>query len=342
MENIKLKIKSAGKMVIIPIIILLVLVATFIYNGAQRENESVMTIGDNTYVLASGSVENNTTLISSEVVGTVTELSVKEGDHVKKGDIIARLDNSNLENQVQLAESNLQVAEETFAAIDNNISILSVQNNDRIKQASVSLDFLKSHMDKSKMLLENGAIPQVALDEAELNYNVALSQYESTISNGNTQSAQLAGQLEVAKSQVAQAKTRLEQARKDLEKSVITAPSDGVINSIYTDIGEFTSTGKPLVELYDPGNVEIRVYVSESNIGFVKVGQEVDIFADHNESKPFKGRVVRVNNVAEFTPKNIQTKEERVNTVFEVKLKVEDAGGELKPGMPADVNIKID
>lgn len=342
MENIKLKIKSAGKMVIIPIIILLVLVATFIYNGSQKENESVMAIGDNTYVLASGSVENNTTLISSEIVGTVTELSVKEGDQVKKGDIIARLDNSNLENQVQLAESNLQVAEETFAAIDNNISMLAVQNNDRINQAKVSLDFLKSNMDKSKMLLENGAIPQVALDEAELNYNMALSQYESTKSNSKTQSAQLAGQLEVAKSQVEQSKTRLEQARKDLEKSVITAPSDGVVNSTYIDIGEFTSTGKPIVELYDPGNVEIRVYVSESNIGFVKVGQEVDIFADHNERKPYKGQVIRVNNVAEFTPKNIQTKEERVNTVFEVKLKVGDTGGELKPGMPVDVNIKID
>ena len=105
--------------------------------------------------------------------------------------------------------------------------------------------------------------------------------------------------------------------------------------------GEFTAMGKTVAEIFNTDNMEIIVYVSEANIGHVKTGQNVDLFVDSTD-EIFKGKVIRVNNNAEFTPKNIATKEERVNIVFEVKIEVLDSKGVIKPGMPVDVNIKID
>jgi len=168
------------------------------------------------------------------------------------------------------------------------------------------------------------------------------SGFKLTIANGNTQLINLQNQLEVAKVQLEQSKTQTEQLKKELDKTVIKSPIDGIINLLSIKQGELTQMGKPVAEIYNRNNIEIKVYVSEANIGHVKVDQDVEIFVDSDENTVFIGKVIKINDNAEFTPKNIQTKEERVNTVFEVKIKAMDTQGVIKAGMPVDVNIKID
>jgi HlyD family secretion protein len=166
--------------------------------------------------------------------------------------------------------------------------------------------------------------------------------YELSISNGKTQLSQLEGQLDIAKIQLEQSKDIVEQTERELNKLTIKSPIDGVINSLLVNEGELVSMGKLTTEIYNPDKIEINSYVSEANIGRIKVGQDAFISIDSHKDKMFSGKVIRINNRAEFTPKNIQTKEERVNTVFKVTIKVLDSNGEIKPGMPVDVNIKID
>lgn len=401
-------IASLGKAAIMPVLLVVVLISIFVFNGFINDDSAIVATSEGTFIQSSGMVERNSVTVSSELVGTIDELLVKEGDKVSKGQIIAKVNNTNLNNQyeqsligVQMAEQNIRSIEGNLASFDSiNASSIDQAKNayraaegelekvlegaspeeirqveESVNQAKVNLDFMESNLSKSKVLLESEIISQSAYDEVELNYNLALAQYntaqskldlikigpssatikavenkmlqsksgyELTIANGNAQLVNLQNQLEIAKVQLEQAKTQAEQLKKELDKTVVKSPVDGIISLLNIKEGELTQMGKPVVEIYDPNNVEIKVYVSEANIGHVKVDQDVEIFVDSDENTVFKGKVIKINDNAEFTPKNIQTKEERVNTVFEVKIKAMDSQGVIKSGMPVDVNIKID
>lgn len=249
------------------------------------------------------------------------------------------------------------------------------QAEEAVSQAKTNLDFMETNLDRSKTLLEQQAISQSNYDESlksynvmEAQYNAAVSQlnliksgptvntaeaaenkmlqakagYELSILSADNQLTQLKGQLEISKIQLEQSKNIIEQTKRELEKLTIKSPIDGIVNSLLVKKGEFVSTGKLVAEIYNPDNLEIRAYVSEANIGHIKVGQDASIFIDSYDDRTYSGKVARINNTAEFTPKNIQTKEERVNTVFEVTVEALDSEGTIKPGMPVDVNIKID
>lgn len=404
----KLKGFEKLKIIIMPALIIIVLISIYIFNSMQKNGSAIVYADGGTYIESSGVVKNSSISLSSEVTGTIVENKVKEGDIIKKGTVIAIIENTSLQNQYDQALMNFQVTEKTIEALKNSIDSLSLQNIDVIQQAQnaylateaeyhkvldgasideikqaeetsnqakTNLDFMKTNLDRSKELLNQQAISQSKYDEAlksynvvEAQYNAAVSQlnliksgatentvkaaenkmlqakagYELAISNGNTQLSQLQGQLEIAKVQLEQSKNIVEQTKRELQKLTIKSPIDGIVNSLLIENGEFVSVGKLVAEIYNPENVEIKTYVSEANIGHIVVGQDTNIFIDSHNDKTYSGKVTRINNTAEFTPKNIQTKEERVNTVFEVTVEALDSEGAIKPGMPVDVNIKID
>ena len=408
MQKILNHIKSKGRIVIVPFVILIVLISIFVSNSLQKNDSAVVNAGNETYMEASGTVESNLVSLSSEVTGTIVETMVEEGDTVKAGQVVAEINNTSLKNQYDQALINFQISEKNIELIENNISNLNLQNKnsvqlaenaylaaqaeyekvmegaslDEIKQAEeavnqskTNLNYIETNLDINKDLLEQGAISQSKYDEVLKNYDIAKAQYNSalsqlnivksyptdtsaeaaknkmlqgkasyelSISNGETQLIQLEGQLEIAKVQLEQSKESIDQCKMELEKTLIKSPIDGVINSLLVKKGEFVSMGKLLAEIHDPNDVEVKAYVSELNIGYIKVGQKSELFVDSDSSKIFNGKVTRINDEAEFTPKNIQTKEERVNTVFEVTIEVLDSEGTIKPGMPVDVRIKID
>ena len=408
MKNLFNIVKGRGKIIIMPIIILIVLMSIYVFNSASKNDSSIVYADNGTFIEASGIVENNLISVSSEITGTVLETMLNEGDIIKKGDIIARIENTALQNQYNQALINVQVSEKNILMLENSISNLIVQNADAVQQAQnaflsaeaeykkvidgasedeikqveevvsqakTNFEHAKTNIERSKELFEEQAISLSKYDEAvkgynvsEAQYNAALSQlnliksyptdaskaaaeskmlqlkagYELSISNGKTQLSQLEGQLDIAKIQLEQSKDIVEQTERELNKLTIKSPIDGVINSLLVNEGELVSMGKLTTEIYNPDKIEINSYVSEANIGRIKVGQDAFISIDSHKDKMFSGKVIRINNRAEFTPKNIQTKEERVNTVFKVTIKVLDSNGEIKPGMPVDVNIKID
>ncbi len=397
-----------GKLIIMPAVIFFVLAAIYTFNSAQKNDSSIVYADGGTFVEASGTVENNLIAVSSEVVGTVLETMTHEGDLIKKGDILVKIENTALQNQYNQALTNRQIAEKNIIMLEENISNLTVQNADAmqqaqnaylsaeaeykkvmegagedeikqaeeaVSQAKTNFDYAKVNLERNKELYEQEAISQSKYDEAlksynvsEAQYNTALSQlnliksypteasraaaenkmlqlkagYELSISNGNTQITQLENQLSIARVQLEQSNNMVEQTEKELDKLNIKSPVDGIVNSLLVNEGEFVAAGKLTAEIFNPEDIEINAYVSEANIGRVTVGQNTAISIDSHDKDYFAGKVVRINNHAEFTPKNIQTKEERVNTVFKVTIKAFDVEGALKPGMPADVKIRID
>lgn len=147
-------------------------------------------------------------------------------------------------------------------------------------------------------------------------------------------------QVAVAQAQVRQAEAALKTLQVQLEKATLRAPRSGLVMERLVHIGETAAPGTPLLKLADLDEVELTIYVPETDIGQVKVGQMVEVTVDSYPGRVFTGQVVFIASQAEFTPKNIQTKEERVNMVFAVKARIPNPDHALKPGMPADAIIK--
>ncbi len=205
----------------------------------------------------------------------------------------------------------------------------------------------------------NGAIAerdhtQVALDdllqlrndpqEAHINVAEASAAYQTALVEVEVAQAQLellkAGfrseELTVAQAQVEQTEANLATLNVQRDKYTLLAPLAGWVVKQIAHEGEMAVPGTPLLTLADLTNVTLTVYVPEPDIDTVSIGQKVDVFVDSFPNKPFTGYLTFINNEAEFTPKNVQTKEERVNTVFAVKIKLDNKDRLLKPGTPAD------
>jgi len=258
--------------------------------------------------------------------------------------------------------------------IDGVSSEEIAQAEGTVNQARRNMDKMKLDSERSKILLESGSISKSNFETVENNYyssatqyNSALEQlnllksrptdvekktaenkmlqaksnYELTIANVKAKLQQLQKELEIAESKLEQTKLTVAETKRELDKTIIKSPLEGVVNSLFYKEGELVPAGKAFAEIFDPDQIEVKVYVSELNIGYIKLDQEVNLFVDSYKEQVFKGKVVKINEEAEYTPKNIQTKEERINTVFEVKIKVTDSRGTIKAGMPVDAHIKI-
>ena len=145
----------------------------------------------------------------------------------------------------------------------------------------------------------------------------------------------------VARSQLDQALAARQAARIRLSDTVLLAPLSGVVLERNAEPGETVAAGRPVYTLADLSNPWIKVYIRETKLGLVKLGQPAEVTVDTFPGKVYIGKVTQIASEAEFTPKNVQTREERVKLVFGVKVSVQNEAGELKPGMPADVKINV-
>jgi len=131
-------------------------------------------------------------------------------------------------------------------------------------------------------------------------------------------------------------------AEAQLGNTVLRSPQAGVVLRKHVEPGEMIGAGTPVVTVADLGRIWLKIYIPEPQLGRVKLGQSVEVTTDSYPGKVYRGTVTFVSSEAEFTPKNIQTQEERVKLVFAVKVAVENESQELKPGMPADAKIRLD
>lgn len=172
---------------------------------------------------------------------------------------------------------------------------------------AANLDYARKNLSRVKDLFSSGSISRKDLDNAETTFNVA--------------------------------KANFDRINSSIDNAVIYSPVSGTIIERNLEPGETAFPGSPIVTVADLKRPWIKIYVNEKNLGFVKIGQESRIFIDSYQKKPFAGKVVSISNKAEFTPKTIQTKDERVKLMFAVKIALENSQLILKPGMPADAEI---
>ncbi|MGB4222243.1 MAG: efflux RND transporter periplasmic adaptor subunit, partial [Syntrophorhabdus sp.] len=218
-----------------------------------------------------------------------------------------------------------------------------------IERARASVDAQAADLDKAKkdyeradILYKNGAISTSQFEAAQNAYNTRTAQYRSAQETLSlVQEGPRKEDIQAAEYRVQQAKAMVNTSEERLKDTTLFAPITGVVLRKNVELGETLSAGIPVFTIGDLENPWVKVYVKEDRLGQVKLGQKADIKVDSFKDKTYDGTVTFISSEAEFTPKNVQTEEERVKLVFGVKVKVKNENGELKPGMPADVRITL-
>jgi len=206
-------------------------------------------------------------------------------------------------------------AGDKIASLDSaELESLVSQSKAVVQNAEAQLDKAQKDFDRFTKLFQDGAISSQQMDSAKTTFDVAGSQL--TMYRATLQTAQVR-----------------------MNDSTITAPLAGVVLRKNVEQGETIQAGIPVYTIGDLSNPWIKVYVKEDKLGLVKLGQKAEVRIDTYPNKIYEGKVTYISSEAEFTPKNVQTQEERVKLVFSVKVKVVNVNNELKPGMSADVKI---
>lgn len=331
------------------ILVFVILISIFSVTGCGNEKA-----GAN--LEASGTIEADEVNLSAEIGGKITEIRVSEGQSVKSGDLVGHIDSTIPALQVQQADAAVRAARakanETKAG---NRTQLIQQAKASLQQISALRDGAKKSMENAEQnlkrvqtLYEGGAATEAQLTSAQTQSDVAGSQYQAYAAQYKAAQEQLdllqsgatAETITMTDANLAQAEAQLAVAKANLSKTALVAPLSGTVTGVNISKGEVAMPGAQVITIADLSNLRITVYIPEKSMSKVKVGQFAEITVDPYPDKKFAGEVTYISPEAEFTPKNLQTKEERVNMVFAVKIKIKDGQESLKPGLPADVRFK--
>ena len=293
-------------------------------------------------VVASGTIEATEADLGFQAAGRIDSILVHEGDLVRPGDRLASLDRREVAARRTAAAAQLGAQQARLAELERGYrpeEIAQVQA--ALRAAERRFADAERDRTRSRNLFDGGAISQQSLDGAETAYAVAeadrdrLREQARLFQEGPRQE-QIAAQRAV----VAQAVATVEQAEAFLAFAEITAPFAGTISRRLREPGEVVSPGLPVLTLINPGDRWIRIYIREDELGRVSLGQAASIRIDTFPDRTYQGQVSFIASEAEFTPRNVQTAEERVKLVYRVKVRVvADSALDLKPGLSADVEL---
>jgi HlyD family secretion protein len=277
-------------------------------------------------LVLSGSIEARDVQVGSLVGGRVLQVHVDEGTHIKKGDPVITLDASLLDLQIQEQQS---VIDSSKANLDR---VQRGPRSEELKRANLEWENAERERKRLEALFQEGVIGRQQLDDATTRAETARQAYRQLQVGSRREDIQ-AAQAEVERQQ-----NHLAYLLRQKQETIVSAPVDGIIETLDLRPGDLVTPNQPVAQILEPDQIWVRVYVPEPKLGLIHEGQEVGITVDTFPNKKFKGRVVEINNQGEYTPRNIQTQEQRMDQVFGVKVEIQPSP-ELKPGMAAVVQL---
>jgi len=387
-----------------PILIILVLAAVagagvYAYRGANKAPDN--------RIVVSGNIELTEVNIAFKTAGKLIERTVDEGDTVKKGQLIARLDRDQLlaqrdreiaglqsaESQLAQAQTALEWEKSTLAGdieqrngdvSANEAHLAELKNGARpqerldaqaaVDSAQSEVERAKKDWDRAQVLHRDDDISTAQFDQYRNRFETATAALNSAKEKQalvlagprteviNAQQAQLErvrGALKMAEANSLERKRReqeLDTRRAEIARSrasialidaqladtIAVSPVDGVVLVKSADPGEVLSAGTTIVTIGDIEHPWLRGYINETDLGRVKLGSKVKVTTDSYKGKAYDGRVTFISSEAEFTPKQIQTEQERVKLVYRIKIELDNSSRELKSNMPADAQIVLE
>ncbi len=333
------------------IIIVGIIAAAGVYMYYFQGNDEASTIS------VSGNIEVTDVRLSFKIAGRLDSLLVHEGDNVTKGQLIGRLEKSDQELALQQGKANVQYAKAVLAELEEGSRRQEIAHaraelsraRASLETAGAQLELAQADNDRFSNLYKQGGISRREYEQYETLYTIAQNAYkeaqarlESARQNVSlVEEGARVEKIDQARSQLKIARQHLKQAKLLLEYTDLYSPIDAVVMSKSTEAGEYITPGAAVITIGDLSRPWLRAYISEIDLGKIKLDQKVEVTTDTYPGKVYTGRISFISSEAEFTPKAVQTYEERVKLVYRIKIALENPEEELKPGMPADALIEL-
>lgn len=266
----------------------------------------------------SGVIEATEILVSPAITGDITSLSVREGDRVSAAQTLALID-----------AQQIALERDAVAATLDEIAAGETQTNAQIAQASTAVSGARKSFERAEALKAKGSISSQNFDDADTAYRLAQRQLDT---------AKTA--LTVLEAKRRSTEARLRVLDYQISEGTITAPIAGIVIETYQDAGERAMPGKAILKIAELNEVWVKIYLDHADMAKVKIGSSAMIIVDSQPDNPIAGRVTWIASAAEFTPKNVQTRNARADLVYAVKITASNPNGVLKIGMPVDVLVE--
>lgn len=286
---------------------------------------------------ASGSFETDEVVVSSELGGQLLQFNVNEGDSLIQGQIVGVIDSTNLALQKAQVKAAIQSLSEKTNNVQPQVELL--QNQLAVQQSQ--LKNLLHEKGRIERLIQADAATGKQLDDINSQIDVTRKQMAVTQQQINVQKTNTATQNRSILSEAGPLQKQVAQVEENISKTRIVNPVSGTVITKYAELGEITAPGKALYKIADLSTLNLRAYVTGAQLSQIKLGQQVKVLVDDGVKnyRTYNGTITSISDKAEFTPKTIQTKEERANLVYAVKIKVKN-DGYLKIGMYGEVQLQ--
>lgn len=268
---------------------------------------------------AYGQFEADEITISAKASGELLSFSAREGTELKAGQQVAQIDTTDLALKKEELQAQLEATESRLDNIDAEVAVQKEQ-----------LETAQKNLNRTESLVNEGAATEQQLDDADGRVRALQRQIDA-----------LQTQKKSVRSEINATRSRLRQVDQQLSDTKAVNPVNGTVLNTYVESHELVSQGQPLYQIAKLDTLDLRVYISGAQLPSVRLDQAVSVLVDKNveENQLFNGIVSWIASEAEFTPRMIQTKEERVTQVYAVKIRVPNPDGILKIGMPGEVNF---
>ena len=316
------------------VILSVIVIAALAYWGYEKQSSLRKT----PELTATGTIEATQVDLCSKLAGTLQSITINEGDSVKKNQLIGVIKRNDLVAQKERDALGVLKAQ---AQLDDLISGAREQEIEDAKIgvqiAQTNYDQAKKDFERSQNLYQQGALSQSEIEKAKTNLTQLQNQVD--LANSKLKLLQLGSrpdQIKAARVELERSEAVLKHSAALLEDTKITSPIDGTVLIKNFEQGEFIQAGVPVAVIANLNDMWIKVYISTDDLPKIKLGQKVK-FNVSGSTAEYSGVIEEISDRGEFTPKTIQTKQERTNVVFGVKIRINSENGVLKPGMPADV-----
>ncbi|NCT66200.1 MAG: HlyD family efflux transporter periplasmic adaptor subunit [Rhodanobacteraceae bacterium] len=282
----------------------------------------------------SGNIEAHESVLSlKNVQSRIVELPFDEGAWVRRGTLIARVDDADYRQQVAIAQAAVAVQEQQLQTAKSTLEAATRT----LASDAADLRYKTLDDERIRQLATRGFQSAAARDLAD----AALAESRAALERDRALQRTAQSNVALAEANVRSAREALQLAQINEGYTTLTAPIDGVILVRQAELGEVVAPGTPIVTLADLDHVWLRAYVNEPDIGRVHFGQSVVVTTDNRPGQRYAGRIGFISEQAEFTPKSVETYAERVTLVYRIRIDIDNPQHELVPGMPADAEIAL-
>lgn len=292
-------------------------------------------------LVASGHVEATDIRISTEVGGRLESFALREGDVVRAGQVLARIETTDAELAITQARAERDQAE---AELRLRLAGARPEEIDQaraeVERARAELDGAQKDLDRMQGLLDRGSGTTKSRDDARTRRDMAAAGLDARREAlARLRAGSRPQEIDAARARVSTVDARIAQLQQKVGDATVASPLAGVVTEKLAEPGELLQPGSPLCVITDLAKAWVTVYVPGPELARLRLGQPAQVATDDGQTR--SGKITFIASQAEFTPKNVQTRDERVKLVYEVKIGLDNRDGLFKPGMPAEARLDL-